>query len=177
MKKASIFLIVVILVTGMVGCGPSVADDIEIQTWYDLDTVRDNLDGSYILTNNLDSTTAGYTELASSTANGGKGWQPIGASYNPFSGILDGQGYAIHDLYINRPNENYVGLFGYAGGGGTIKDTGATNIDVIGYRYVGGLVGCNDGEVNDSYSIGKVIGEEDVGGMVGYDSGHNVSNS
>ena len=51
----------------------------EIRDWYDLDAIRDNLGGSYILMNDLDSTTAGYEELASPTANGGKGWEPIGS--------------------------------------------------------------------------------------------------
>ncbi len=52
----------------------------EIRDWHDLDAIRDNLGGSYVLMNDLDSTTAGYKELASPTANGGKGWQPIGGS-------------------------------------------------------------------------------------------------
>jgi hypothetical protein len=42
--------------------------------WYDLDAIRYNLGGNYILMNELDSTTAGYTELASETATCGKGW-------------------------------------------------------------------------------------------------------
>ena len=46
---------------------------IEIRDWYDLDTIRDNLRCHYILMNDLDSTTAGYEELASPTANQGKG--------------------------------------------------------------------------------------------------------
>ena len=37
---------------------------IEIRDWYDLDAVRDNLNGSYLLMNDLDCTTAGYMELA-----------------------------------------------------------------------------------------------------------------
>jgi hypothetical protein len=47
---------------------------IEIWDWYDLDAIRYNLAGNYTLMNDLDSTTSGYTELASPTANGGKGW-------------------------------------------------------------------------------------------------------
>jgi hypothetical protein len=51
---------------------------IGIYDWYDLNAIRDNLSGSYVLMNNLDSSTAGYMGLASQTANGGKGWLPIG---------------------------------------------------------------------------------------------------
>jgi len=44
----------------------------EIQDWYDLYAIKDNLCVSYILMNDLDSTTPGYEELASPTANGGR---------------------------------------------------------------------------------------------------------
>ena len=43
-----------------------------IRDWNDLDDVRNNLGGQHILMNDLDSTTAGYEELASPTANGEK---------------------------------------------------------------------------------------------------------
>jgi hypothetical protein len=45
---------------------------LEIRDWNDLDDIRDNLGGHHILMNDLDSTTAGYEELASPTANGEK---------------------------------------------------------------------------------------------------------
>jgi hypothetical protein len=38
-----------------------------------------------------------------------------------------------------------------------------------GGTFVGGLVGCNDGTVSDSYSTGSVSGHEGVGGLVGFD--------
>jgi hypothetical protein len=64
---------------------------IEIRDWYDLDAVRNNLSGNYLLMNDLDSTTAGYMELASETANGGRGWEPIGTSDYGFTGNFNGQ--------------------------------------------------------------------------------------
>ena len=145
--------------------------------WYDLYAIRDNLVGAYVLMNDLDSATAGYEELASATANGGKGWEPIGTSDNQFTGIFDGQGFEIRDLCINRPDESYAGLFGYVGGGGVIRDIGMMNVVVTGYDYVGILVGRNDGTVVGSYSIGSVTGTTYVGGLVGSDSGSTVSNS
>jgi len=177
MKRISIFLIMAVLIAGVVGCGGDQSTAIKIQDWYGLDAIRENLGGSYLLMNDLDSTTAGYEELASTTANGGNGWEPIGTSYNPFTGILDGQGYEIRNLSIDRPNRNYVGLFGYVGESGAIEDIGTANVNVTGYRYVGGLVGYNEGTVTNSYSIGSVIGAEHVGGLVGHDSGNTVSNS
>jgi hypothetical protein len=79
--KACVFLITVALIAGMVGCDGDDSQNLEIRTWYDLDAIGNNLSGSYILMNDLDSTTDGYEELASPTANGGKGWQPIGTLY------------------------------------------------------------------------------------------------
>jgi hypothetical protein len=153
----------------------------EIQDWYDLDAIRDNPAGSYILMNDLDSTTNGRTELASPIANGGKGWRPIGSlsvdpsawylvyPLDPFLGSLDGQGYHIGDLFVDRPDEDGVGLFSCIGGGGLIKNLGVVNAKVTGRGYVGGLIAENDGTVSNSYFTGSVTGEGDscpVGALV-----------
>jgi hypothetical protein len=148
----------------------------EIRDWDDLDAIRNSLDGRYILMNDLDSTTAGYTELAIPTANQGKGWEPIGTSDDQFIGSFNGQGYEIRDLFINRPDENYVGLFSEVGQEGVTKDIGVVNVTVTGNDYVGGLVGHSDGTVSNSYSAGNVTGEEHVGSLVGHNGGI-VSNS
>jgi hypothetical protein len=142
---------------------------LEIRDWYDLDSIRDNLIGSHTLMNDLDSTTPGYEELASPTANEGKGWQPIGTwTLSAFTGSFDGRGYDIRNLFINRPNESPVGLFGFTGEGGVIKDISLVNTTVTGYYYVGGLVGYNNGIVTDSYTTGNVSGIVGmVGGLVG----------
>jgi len=168
------------LIGGMVGCtgdgyNPPPSQNLEIRTWYDLDAVRDNLAGNHTLMNDLDSTTLGYEELASPTANGGKGWQPIGihtphgaTAYVPFTGALDGQGYEIRDLRINRPDEDSsVGLFMYVTHA-VIEDVGVTNVTVIGRDEVGALAGgIKEGSVSRSYSSGNVTGNDDVGGLVG----------
>ena len=181
MVKVGIFLITVALIVGMVGCVDH--HPIEIQTWYDLNAIRDNLGGSYLLMNDLDSNIAGYEELVSETANQGKGWQPIGAfitnyGYRGFDGILDGQGYEMRDLFINRPDEDAVGLFCHVGREGVIKNIGMVNVTVIGRMHVGGLVGLKgDGNVSNSYATGSVSGSIDVGGLVGLNGSGNVSNS
>jgi len=153
---------------------------LEIRDWYDLDAIRNNLSGSYILMNDLDSTTPGYEELASPTANGGKGWEPIGIPVvsASFTGTFDGQGYEIRDLFINRPVKGRVGLFGSVYEGAIIKNVGVVNVTVVGDSIVGGLVGHNDGStVSNSYSTGNVTGNDWVGGLVGYNYGSTVSNS
>ena len=175
MKRLGILLITVALIVVMGGCAlPS--QNLEIRDWYDLDDIRNNLGGHHILMNDLDSTTAGYTELASETANQGEGWQPIETWGHPFKGSFDGQGYEIRDLFINRPDESGVGLFGYVGVGGVIKNVSVVNATVTGRRYVGGLVGENKGTVSNSYSSSNVNGRFGIGGLVG-DNWGSVSNS
>ena len=176
--RVSIFLITIALIAGMAGCGDTTSSqNLEIRTWYDLDAVRSNLSGNHILMNDLDSTTAGYTELASPTANQGKGWQPIGSEYSFFAGSFDGQGYEIRDLFINRPDETSVGLFSTVDEEGVIENIGVVNANVTGYDFVGGLAGFNDGTLSNSYSTGSVSGNMDVGGLVGFNDWGTVSNS
>ena len=169
-KRLGIFLITVALIAGMAGCFSPPSQNLEIRTWYDLDAIRNNLSGHHILMNDLDSTTAGYEELASPTANEGEGWQPIIGTGGdpPFTGTFDGQGYEIRDLFINLPDKGYVGLFSIVDEGGRIEDIGVVNADVTSNAYVGSLVGANRGTVSNSYSTGSVTGILWVGGLVGF---------
>jgi hypothetical protein len=144
----------------------------EVWDWHDLDAIRDNLDGYYLLMNDLDSATPGYAELAGPAANGGMGWQPIGDMPDLFSGAFDGQGHQIRDLYINRPDENGIGIFGEVDG--AIRDIGVANASVIGGALVGGLVGWNAGAVSHCHFAGNVTGAETtngVGGLIGSSQG------
>jgi hypothetical protein len=143
---------------------------IGVYDWYDLDAIRENLDGSYVLMNDLDSTTPGYAELASQTVNQGTGWEPIGTSDDQFAGSFYGQGYEIRDLFIDCPDRDSVGLFS-VNQGGVVENLGVMNAEVTGHDYVAGLVGCNRGTVSNSYSTGSVTGSENVGGLVGWNKG------
>ncbi len=151
-------------------------DPYEIANWHHLDNIRNYLDADFVLINDLDSDTAGYTELASGTANGSNGWQPIGTSDEAFTGIFDGQGHAIRHVVINRPDDDDVGLFGFVGEVGAISDVGLVSAAVTGRDRVGGLVGQSSGSVSNCYSSeGTVYARNRVGGLVGQSSG-SVSN-
>ena len=84
------------------------------------------------------------------------------------TGSFDGKGYTISDLYINRPNESDVGLFGYVDGI-TIKNVTLTNADITGRNETGSLVGYaqNSTITNCSSSNVYVYGRAYVGGLVG----------
>jgi hypothetical protein len=193
--KFSIFLILAALITGMPASYGVGGDDnhpsenLEIRTWYDLDDVRDNLAGNHTLMNNLNSTTPGYTELASPTANGGNGWEPIGYSISEtscqrsttvmygLSGTFDGQGHEIRDLFINRPDESAGGLLGYLNEGGIIKNVCVVNVTVIGYNGVGSLVGYESGIIKNVCVVNVTVnGNNAVGSLVGYEGGGTISN-
>ena len=127
------------------------------------------LNGAYRLGNDID---AGVT----ATWNDGAGFVPIAPDTDPvtdyyqgtkFTGIFDGQGYAITDLVINRFSGNYSGLFACVDDA-TIRNVALKNMNVSGALYVGGLIGHADGSnITSSYSMGAVSGYEHVGGLVG----------
>jgi hypothetical protein len=143
-----------------------------ILTWHDLDAIRDDLGGIYLLMNDLDSGTSGYAEIAGVAANGGKGWQPLGSADDMFTGVFDGQGYQIRDLTVNRPDEDGVGLFGVADEDAMVRNVAIVNGVVVGNDYVGSLVGDSWGSnVSNCYSTGSVTGENFVGGLIGINGG------
>ena len=64
-----------------------------------------------------------------------------------------------------------IGFFGYTDGA-TIANIGLENVDVTGNNNVGGLVGYNDGGgISNSYAAGTVEGNDEVGGLVGFNDG------
>ena len=170
-KKLLIGLGAVIIIVVIVVAVRIPPYDPEMRDWYDLHAVRYHPGKSYILMNDLDATTAGYEELASPTANEGKGWQPVGGSRNPFRGTLDGQGYRIADLYINRPLEDHVGLLGFVDDEAEVRNVRVEGADIRGRDHVGGLAGSSYGAVSNCGSAGSVSSVSYVGGLIGANRG------
>ena len=124
-----------------------------IKTADELQAMKDNLSGKYILMNDID--LSGYN------------WDAVGVyDTNPFTGELNGNGYVISNLKINKPTEDYQGLFGYVVNG-TLKNIALENVDVTGAEGVGGLAGGIQGNITNSYSTGSVTGDVAVGGLAG----------
>ncbi len=146
-----------------------------INNIHQLQATNTALNGIYELGSNID---------ASDTRNwnSGKGFKQIGDSSTNnidtrFTGNFDGKGYVIDGLYINRPSEKYVGLFGYTNGA-NISNVGLTNVDITGNFYVGGLVGVSDtSTITNSYVTGKVSADTSVGGLVGVSDTSTITNS
>ncbi|AMB44414.1 YDG domain-containing protein [Methylobacterium sp. AMS5] len=102
---------------------------------------------------------------------GGQGFVPVGTDAAPFTGSLDGAGHTVSGLTIARPNQSFVGLIGVLGTGGSVSSLGLVGGSVTGSDNVGGLVGNNSGTVSRSYASGSVTGSLDVGGLVGNNTG------
>ena len=111
-------------------------------------------------------------ELISDTSNL-KSWTPIGKSGNSFKGEFDGNGHTIRGLYFNDTNKGDVGLFGFVGAGGTVKNVTLADSYVSGSWYVGGICGQNyGGTVEGCRNTGRVYGTRQyVGGVCGHNEG------
>ncbi len=144
--------------------GSGTSDDpYQIATLDQLDQVRNYLEDHFILLNDVDAS-------VTSTMDDDKGFQPIGSDVEPFKGSFDGSEYEISNLYINRPNDWNIGLFGYVEGG-DIRNVTLISVSITGDERVGAIAGFNNGRVVGSLVSGSVNGDTRVGGLVGSNSG------
>lgn len=117
------------------------------------------LAGKYVLGADIDATTTiGW--------NYGAGFSPLGGNGVAFTGKFNGLGHQISNLHIYRPDfdENSsqggavfpdpygfsgynIGLFGVAQNA-TLKNIRLSNVNIVGYENVGGLVGQNSSTAN-----------------------------
>lgn len=139
------------------------------------DTRGQSLGDDYRLADDIDATGTQYW-------NGGDGFTPIADSAhsgNAFEGDFDGAGRIIENLTIQRPDEDFVGLFATqhhfdgrqdpAGSGSTIENVRLEGVDIHGSSVVGGLIAGAGGTVKNASVSGTVRAEyQDVGGLIGH---------
>lgn len=101
-------------------------------------------------------------------------WTAIGGNDgNGFAfAVFNGNGHTVYGLYINKPESDYQGLFGYCCGG-EMSYLNVAESYVCGRDYVAGLVGMGESENSEfdpAYCTNgaKVVGETYVGGVMGY---------
>ncbi|MCL2341600.1 MAG: hypothetical protein FWC53_00575 [Firmicutes bacterium] len=89
-----------------------------IYTASDLNNIRNNLSGKYILMNDIDLSSWGN-------------WMPIGTSTSPFSGTLEGNSFEIKNMTINitQTGEVLAGLF-VNGNNPMVNNLGIYNMNV-----------------------------------------------
>jgi hypothetical protein len=112
------------------------------------------------------------------TPDSAMGWSPIGNNTTKFTGKFDANEYVIDSLYINRPEQNYVGFFGHTNGA-EITNINFSNNVFIGFDRVGGIIGQSSDStiVENSYSSGNISGRNYIGGLVGLNYTSSVINS
>ncbi|MDD5112318.1 MAG: GLUG motif-containing protein [Candidatus Altiarchaeota archaeon] len=131
-----------------------------ISTCEGLQSIRLNTSANYDLAGDIDCE-------GTVNWNGGAGFEPV----KGFSGILDGRGYGITGLYINRGGSSEVGLFSSTDGA-MIQNISLMNAYVAGASMVGGLAGLNRGTILNAAFAGKISGNGDgVGGIAGSNEG------
>jgi hypothetical protein len=145
------------------------------------ETAADSAGKYYTMTADIDaSATATWNDAGTDTSIL-EGFKPIGTYVYPdkstvFQGIFDGGGHTITGLIINRRNSDCVGLFGYIGSDGEVRNLGLVGGSVKGCCDVGGLAGTNCGTVSNTYATITMGPGGYLGGLIGSNSG-TVSNS
>ena len=143
---AIILSVLIVIIGCMSVC--SFADDIPdgyigIYTKEDLNNMRKDLEGKYILMNDINFSPSDFAS-GGDFYNSGKGWSPIGSFANAeknFKGVFDGNGHVISGLYINYSQDGYpVGLFDIANGS-TICNLILDNVNISGAYFTGGICG------------------------------------
>ena len=112
---------------------------------------------------------------ASVTEEWAGGFAPIGDYYSSFSGEFMGGGNVVRNLRIDRADDFRAGLFAYLTG--EVRDLGMTG-RVVGDYEVGGLVGyMSRGLLANSWSLAAVSGALWVGGLAGRQGGGLIDRS
>ncbi len=87
----------------------------------------------------------------------------------PFKGTFDGNGMHINNLYIDHPNTEFQGFFGYTLNA-NLYNVGLVNITASGRNYTGGMVAYAENTyMRDCYvNGGTLFALSYCGGLVGY---------
>ena len=112
-------------------------------------------------------------------------WTPIGTAWNnSYTGTFNGGGHTITGLTMTGSDE-YAGLFGYIGSGGTVKNVKLEDVQIESdnqYANVGGVAGYSWGNIENCSVSGSVSGNSNsngtsncVGGVVGQQYGGTIT--
>lgn len=140
----------------------------------ELQSMFNDTTAHYALGNDID---ASATAVWNWSVDHFEGFMPVGDAVTGFTGSLEGNGYNITGLFINRSGMNMVGLFGDIDAGVFIANLSLVSCDITGARVTGAIVGYNEGNITNTNASGSVfgtmgtIGNFGVGGIVGINYG------
>ena len=105
-------------------------------------------------------------------------WTPIGIDYNHrYTGTFDGGGHTITGLTVTG-SDQYAGLFGRIGSGGTVKNVVLEGVQIESdndMSGVGGVAGQSYGNIENCSVSGSVSGTTFAGGVVGSQWGGSIT--
>ena len=113
-------------------------------------------------------------------------WTPIGyisdENIVKFNGIFNGLNHKINNLNINNPQKLYQGLFAYTGSSAKINSVVVAG-SVTGGKYVGAIVGYNEGNIRNCRNEANVTSQYNLegdynpfcGGIAGYNYNGNIN--
>lgn len=121
-----------------------------ISTAEDLKAIVNDLDGDYVLINDIDIS--------------GENWTPIGTREDPFTGTLDGDGHTISGLTIKEElymenEEYYIGLFGVLQGGSHTNAVTISDLTLEGTIVLRGGQGIDNEELELWLQAGTLAAE------------------
>ena len=105
-------------------------------------------------------------------------WTPIGTESQPYTGTFNGKDKTITGLTVNQEGTNYVGLIGYLGTGGTVKNVVLEGVQITSDNssgYAGGVAGDSWGTIENCSVSGSVSGTTFAGGVVGSQWGGSIT--
>ncbi|MDR2341792.1 MAG: hypothetical protein LBD84_01955 [Campylobacteraceae bacterium] len=150
----------------------AVANVVGIKERAQLEAIKNNLDGKYVLEADIDLS--------------GSSWTPLGSEANPFTGRLSGSIKLYKIKGLNVSGANYSGLFGYVKGGHIVAlrlEVG--NSGISGGDYVGGIAGyvnlgtitavtVSGGDIKGGKYVGAIAGNVKIGTITATTSTNNV---
>ena len=105
-------------------------------------------------------------------------WTPIGTESQPYTGTFNGKDKTITGLTVNQEGTNYVGLIGYLGSGGKVKNVVLEGVQITSDNssgYAGGVAGDSWGTIENCSVSGSVSGTTFAGGVVGSQRGGSIT--
>ena len=181
-------------VSDLTGGTKSINDAMLVHDVYELQSINRNVAGNYMLATDIDARdTQGQNDNYWFKPLGNLTVANTGVLSGGFTGIFDGAGHSIENLYVKRPSEKRIGLFDYIAQGGVVGNfnigghiEGESNFgSVAGYNQgtiysvvnsaelvskgagIGGIVGTNGGLIRDTVNTGTLNIDGSSGGIAG----------
>ena len=168
-----VFILNILCFSQFAGGSGTYEDPYLIETAEQLNQVRNYMTSSFKQIADID--------LGVPPWNEGTGWDPIG-DYDPwddtksFRGNYNGDGLNLFNLYINRPDESQLGLFGSTLGC-VLTNIHLGNINIFGQGTIGGIVAISYNDVvSNCYVEGKIEGNSLLGLLMYFFEGYTIEN-